>query len=103
MSATLNSVGTSRPAISALTPIDLDTVDAIQAIRTLAQQPEHARSNFLVDCSQLKCLRSLGVSYVVSQLLLLHQSGSGVWLCNVSPVLKRCLKLLRLDSLFRSV
>jgi anti-anti-sigma regulatory factor len=86
-----------------MTPIDLDTVDAIQVIRTLAQHPEQKRPQFLVDCSSLKCLRSQGVSYVISQLLMLHQSGSGVWLCNMSPVLKRCLELLRLDALFQSV
>ncbi|TGE08132.1 STAS domain-containing protein [Hymenobacter fodinae] len=98
MATALTSAATS---LSSLTPLDLDRVDAIQVIRTLAQQPGQTRPQFVVDCGSLQCLRAMGVSYVVSQLLLLHQSGSGVWLRNVSPVLKRCLKVLRLNSLFR--
>jgi anti-anti-sigma regulatory factor len=82
-------------------PINLDTEDAKQLARYLARQPKQTRPQFVVDCSKLKCLRTLGVSHVISQLLVLHQSGASIWLRNTDPVLKRCLHVLRLDSLFR--
>jgi anti-anti-sigma regulatory factor len=83
-----------------LFPINLDTEDAKQLARYLARQPKHTWPQLLVDCSTLKCLRTLGVSHVLSQLLVLHQSGASIRLRNADPVLKRCLNLLRPDSLF---
>jgi anti-anti-sigma regulatory factor len=97
---------TSQPAVSnhaavtALFTVDLDAVDSVQLGRALAQQAQQTRPQLLVDCSTLKCLRTLGVSHVVSQLLVLHQSGANVWLRNVDASLLRCLRLLQLDSLF---
>jgi anti-anti-sigma regulatory factor len=81
-------------------PVNLDRDDANQLARYLARQPRHTRPQFVVDCGTLKCLRTLGVSHVVSQLLVLHRSGASIWLRNVDPVLKRCLHVLRLESLF---
>lgn len=81
--------------------IDLDAVPATQAARTLARGALQPRPRLLIDCRHLKCLRSLGVSHVVSELLVLHNAGADVWLQNVDPVLARCLRLLQLDRLFR--
>ncbi|MFC7669752.1 hypothetical protein ACFQT0_22065 [Hymenobacter humi] len=53
-----------------------------------------------IDASRLKCQRTLGVSHVVSELLLLHRAGASVWLRHVNGPLRRCLHLLRLDGLF---
>jgi anti-anti-sigma regulatory factor len=80
-----------------LTPVDLDAVDAARLARTLARQPR--RPQLLVDCAQLQCLRTLGVSHVVSQLLVLRRGGAHVWLRNADPALRRCLQLLQLDPL----
>ncbi len=85
---------------ASFTPVDLDSVEAIDFMRVLAQQPQSAAPHLIIDCSRLKCLRNLGVSYVVSQLLVFHQSGARVFLRNVQPALQRCLHLLRLDALF---
>ena len=87
-------------ATASLTPIDLDSVEATLFLRVLTQQPQPTPPHLVIDCSRLKCLRNLGVSHVVSQLLVFHQSGVRVCLCNVQPVLLRCLQLLQLDGLF---
>ena len=89
-------VSTQSPVVAVLT-IDLDTVQAAQVARALARE---YRPQLLVDCGTLKCLRTMGVSHVVSQLLVLHQSGATIWLCNVDATLRTCLCLLRLDALF---
>jgi len=83
-----------------VTTIDLDAVDVKHVAYFLAQHTETLRPQIVVDCSTLKCLRTLGVSHVISQLLVLHQSGASIWLRNVDPILKRCLRLLRLEPLF---
>lgn len=87
-------------ASPALTSINLDAVDAQQLARTLAQAAGRPRPQLLIDCGQLQCRRTLGVSHVVSQLLVLRRSGADIWLRNVDPVLHHCLHLLRLDQLF---
>ena len=89
-----------KTVVSALFTVDLDAVDSVQLGRALAQEAQQIRPQLLVDCSSMKCLRTMGVSHVVSQLLVLHQSGAIVWLRNVDPALLRCLRLLQLDSLF---
>ena len=85
-------------ALTSFTPVDLDEVEVTYLLRDLA--PHLAPPQLLIDCSHLRCLRQLGVSHVVSQLLMLHQGGARVFLCNVDPLLQRCLRLLRLDALF---
>jgi anti-anti-sigma regulatory factor len=75
--------------------VNLDEPGAVQQARVRAQGlPLH------VDCGCLNCQRTLGVGYVVSQLLLLRQAGTNIWLRNVNAPLRRCLRLLRLDRLF---
>ena len=78
------------------TTLNLDEPDAVQRARTL---PPSAWVH--IDCGRLVCQRTLGVAYVVSQLLLLRRAGTRVWLRNVNAPLRRCLQLLRVSSLFR--
>jgi anti-anti-sigma regulatory factor len=80
--------------------IDLDARNASQWISSLAHQAPEPSPHLVVDCASLKCLRTLGVSHVISQLLVLHKSGAIVWLRNVDPLLHRCLHLLRLHTMF---
>lgn len=93
---------TSAPA-QPLTSLDLDETAAINA--TCAQ----LRSSLLpppslhIDCGHLRCQRTLGVSYVVSQLLRLRQAGASIRLRNVNAPLRRCLQLLQLGALFHFV
>ncbi|OUJ72917.1 anti-sigma factor antagonist [Hymenobacter crusticola] len=96
MSAFLPASAKPEPVVSIFT-VDLDAVETAQLVHALAQQP---RPQLLIDCDNLRCQRTLGVSHVVSQLLLLRQSGASIWLRKVDPVLRRCLHLLGLDSVF---
>ena len=77
-------------------PINLAEVDAAHLMRILARPPVQ----LLVDCDTLSCQRTLGVCFVVSQLLVLRQGGASVRLHNASPVLRRCLHKLGLSSFF---
>ncbi|TGE06324.1 STAS domain-containing protein [Hymenobacter fodinae] len=87
---------------SELTPINLDAVEATQLARALARDAQRPRPQLIVDCSHLKCLRTLGVSHVISELLVLHKAGANIWLRNVDPALQHCLSLLKLTSVFRT-
>ena len=82
--------------VPALLPINLAAVDATHLMRILAQP----RAQLLVDCGALPCQRTLGICFLVSQLLVLRQHGARVWLRNASPVLLRCLQKLNLGSFF---
>ena len=82
-----------------LTAVNLDALAAKQLVRTMVQQAGPP-SRLLVDCGTLRALRTLGISHVVSELLVLRQGGAQVWLRNVSPVLQQCLRALRLDQAF---
>jgi hypothetical protein len=88
----------SQDAVASFIPVDLDSVGDALLVQALAQHPQPVPLQLVIDCSRMKCLRHLGVSHVVSQLL--RQSGARVFLRNVEPVLQRCLHLLRLDGLF---
>jgi len=96
MPASIPTPAKTEPVVSIFT-VDLDAVETAQLVHALAQQP---RTQLLIDCDNLRCQRTLGVSHVVSQLLLLRRSGASIWLRNVNPVLRRCLYLLGLDSVF---
>ncbi|GAA4369352.1 hypothetical protein GCM10023185_42920 [Hymenobacter saemangeumensis] len=85
---------------SHIASLDLDAVDAVHMARGLRMNPQHSRPHFFIDCSSLSCQRNLGVSHVVSQLLLLHQAGASIWLRNVNAPLRHCLELLQLSQLF---
>ena len=87
---------------SPLTSVDLDLVEAAQVARSLAREAQQSRPQLIVDCSHLKCLRTLGVSHVISELLVLHKAGADIWLRNVDPALQRCLALLKLTRVFRT-
>ena len=100
MRTTLPTVLPAPATLASFTPVDLDKVEATQFLHDLAQNSDMAPPRLLIDCSRLQCLRHRGVSYVVSQLLVLHRSGAHVFLSNVDPLLQRCLRLLRLDTLF---
>ena len=80
-----------------LTPstLNLDEPDAVLRARALPHGPP-----LHIDCARLVCQRTLGVAYVVSQLLLLRRNRASIWLCNVNAPLRRCLRLLRLSHLF---
>ncbi|GAB2793895.1 anti-anti-sigma regulatory factor [Hymenobacter luteus] len=82
------------------TAVNLDSMTATQVAGTLPGRGPQPRPRLLIDCGTLQCLRTLGVSYVVSELLVLRKAGADVWLHNVGPVLARCLHLLQLSRLF---
>jgi hypothetical protein len=77
-------------------PINLAAVDAAYLGRILPQPP----AALLVDCGALPCQRTHGICFLVSQLLVLRQSGAHVWLHNASPMLRHCLRKLQIISLF---
>jgi hypothetical protein len=79
-----------------LLPVNLAAVDAAHLVRILAQSPVQ----LLVDCGALPCQRTLGICFLISQLLVLRQGGASVWLRNASPLLRRCLQKLQLGSCF---
>lgn len=86
---------TAKPA-TALLPVNLAAVDAAHLGRILQHQPV----SLLIDCGALPYQRTLGICFLVSQLLMLRQSRATVHLRNVSPVLQRCLHKLHLSSFF---
>jgi hypothetical protein len=100
MQTTLLPVLSNEATIASCTPVDLDSIKAAHFVRGLVQQLSAAPSHMLVDYSYLKCLPKLGISYVVSQLLVLNQGGARVFRRNAKPVLQRCLQALQSDSLF---
>lgn len=75
--------------------VTLDEAATLQAAHLLPH-----RTPLHVDCAHLACQRTLGVGYVVSQLLLLRRAGATIWLRNVNAPLRRCLHLLGLSPLF---
>jgi len=76
--------------------INLAEVDAAHLVRILARPPVQ----LLVDCGTLSCQRTLGICFLVSQLLVLRQGGASVRLHNAGPVLRRCLHKLGLSTFF---
>ncbi|TDN37254.1 hypothetical protein E4631_25150 [Hymenobacter sp. UV11] len=89
-----------------LSPIATLDLDQTAAVQQMCAQLRHAplfQPALHIDCGQLRCQRTLGVSHVVSQLLLLHRAGASIWLRNVNVPLRRCLLLLQLGSLFHFV
>jgi anti-anti-sigma regulatory factor len=81
--------------IDRIATVNLDNATAVQRMCALPKCPP-----LYIDCSDLVCQRTLGVSHVVSQLLILHRAGARIWLRNVNPSLRHCLHLLQLESLF---
>jgi anti-anti-sigma regulatory factor len=83
---------------NATLPVDLDTINATHLAQSLAGATD--TPPLLIDCSALVSLRTLGVSHVVSQLLVLRRAGASIWLHNVQAPLRHCLQLLQLHRLF---
>jgi anti-anti-sigma regulatory factor len=81
--------------IGRIATLSLDRAGAVQRHCAMPQCPP-----LYIDCANLACQRTLGVSHVVSQLLLLHRAGARIWLRNVNAPLRHCLKLLQLEKLF---
>jgi len=81
--------------IARIATVDLDRAFAVQRMCALPHCPP-----LYIDCSKLACQRTLGVSHVVSQLLLLRRAGARIWLHHVNAPLRRCLGLLHLEALF---
>lgn len=84
------------PEPAALISVRLATIDAALLARMLRQP--HPR--LLIDCGAQPARRGLGVCYLLSQLLRLRLAGTSVWLCNVDPLLHRCLRQLGLQAVF---
>lgn len=77
------------------TPVNLAGLSAKQLAGLLIAPPQ-----LLVDCGWLLNLHPLGVCRFVAQLLQLRQRRTCIGLCNVHPVLHRCLRQLELGPLF---
>lgn len=92
-----------RPSSKTLAPayrVDVNVTDPVQLARRLRTAAPDQRPRLLIDCQRLRCLRTQGVSYLASQLLLTRAAGTDVLLYNVEPLLERTLRLLRLHQLF---
>ena len=83
-------------AAAALVPLNVAALNATQLTDLLAEPPAH----LLVDCRGQPALHPLGVCRFVAQLLQLRSRGISIWLCNVHPVLRRCLYHVKLGPLF---
>ncbi|AII53478.1 hypothetical protein N008_16025 [Hymenobacter sp. APR13] len=81
--------------------MDIDAADSVELVRRLRKGNPTQRPNLLVDCQHLRCLRTRGVSFLVSRLLLTRTAGAELLLYNVGPTLLRALQLLQLQQLFR--
>ncbi|MBC6698544.1 STAS domain-containing protein [Hymenobacter puniceus] len=81
--------------------VDVNLADPVEVVRSLRKRNPTERPNLLIDCQQLRCLRTRGVSFLVSQLLLARAAGAELLLYNVGPTLLRVLQLLQLQQLFR--
>jgi anti-anti-sigma regulatory factor len=95
MNPTARLCSTAPGPIARTATVNLDNADAVQRMCARPQCPP-----LYIDCGNLVCQRTLGVSHVVSQLLLLRWAGARIWLRNVNAPLRRCLRLLQLEELF---
>jgi anti-anti-sigma regulatory factor len=82
--------------------VNMNTTDPVHTARALRQQEmaPYRPVYILIDCQGLQCLRTHGVGYFISQLLLVRKAGVAVMLHNVSPLLDRLLRLLQLHTVF---
>lgn len=81
---------------AALTPVNAADLNATQLTYLLSEPP----AQLLVDCGGQLAPHPLGVCRFVAQLLQLRARGVSIWLCNVHPVLRRCLYHVKLGPLF---
>lgn len=80
--------------------VDFDHIDAVQLADRLYHSDTRQRPQFLIDCRRLACLRTRGVNFLVSQLLLTKRAGADLLLYNVDAALSKTLRLLQLDRVF---
>jgi anti-anti-sigma regulatory factor len=94
---------TLRPYVSLprVYTVDFDQVDTVQLATRLFRSDPRQRPQFLIDCHHLACLRTRGVSYLVSQLLLTKRAGADLLLYNVDAVLGKALRVLQLHRVFQ--
>jgi anti-anti-sigma regulatory factor len=97
MSATLRSSNLLPRVYS----VDFDHTDLVQLATHLHSSDLRQRPQFLINCHRLACLRTRGVSYLVSQLLLTKRAGADLLLYNVDAVLDKALRLLQLHRVFQ--
>ena len=91
------SIPVANPAAApALPPVNLANLTAKQVAGLLLAPP----ARLLVDCGSLLLPHPLGVCRFVAQLLTLQSRGTRIWLCNVHPRLRSCLRHLKLATLF---
>jgi anti-anti-sigma regulatory factor len=81
--------------------VNFDEIKPIELARMLMRYNKLKRPRLLIDCQSLRCLRTRGVAYFVSQLLTLQAAGAKVLLRNVDPLLHRSLRVLGLDHVFQ--
>ena len=92
-----SSLSLSGPAAAAaLAPVTVADLNATQLTHLLSEPPVQ----LLVDCGGQLAPHPLGVCRFVAQLLQLRSRGISIWLCNVHPVLRRCLYHVILGPLF---
>ena len=84
------------PSTSTLAPVNLADLTAKQVAGLLLAPP----ARLLIDCGSLLLPHPLGVCRFVAQLLVLQSRGTRIWLCNVHPGLRGCLRHLKLAALF---
>ncbi|KAA9338599.1 hypothetical protein F0P96_07170 [Hymenobacter busanensis] len=82
--------------------VNFNAIAPVELARTLAQDPDIQRKPLyvLIDCDDVRCLRTHGVCHFVSQLLLMRRAGVQIMLHNVGNTLARALRLLHLDVVF---
>ncbi|UOQ74113.1 hypothetical protein [Hymenobacter cellulosilyticus] len=83
-------------AVPAVLPVNLAALTAEQLADLQLAPP----AQLLIDCRWLPLPHPLGIGHFVTQLLQLQRPGTGVWLCNVHPVLSRCIHSLQLGTMF---
>ena len=83
-------------AAAALTPVNVADLSDEQLTHLLSEPP----AQLLVDCGWQAAPHPLGVCRFVAQLLQLRYRGISIRLCNVHPVLQRCLYHVKLSGLF---
>lgn len=80
--------------------VDLNATNPVELARRLHRTGSQERACLLIDCHNLRCLRTRGVSFLASQLLATRAAGADIVLYNVGPLLYRTLRLLGLHKLF---
>ncbi|MCB2408687.1 STAS domain-containing protein [Hymenobacter lucidus] len=81
--------------------VNFNEIKPMELARMLMRYSKLRRPRLLIDCQNIKCVRTRGVAYFVSQLLTLQAAGAKVLLCNPDPILRRILRVLHLENTFQ--